>query len=181
MDVGSLFLALALVLVVILFVGRPFFSPNETVSNGNPVLSESAEHRRSTLLAERDRLLTALQELDFDNSLGKIPEEDYPATRASLVQSTALVLRRLDEFEDSVQRGTAEERVEQAVASRRIDAPEVSGEIPVGGTLVEPDDLEELIAARRREREEKSAGFCPKCGRPASKSDRFCSKCGTVL
>jgi predicted amidophosphoribosyltransferase len=41
------------------------------------------------------------------------------------------------------------------------------------------DDLvEQKIANRRRERNEKSAGFCPNCGGPLQKSDRFCPKCG---
>ena len=51
MDVGSIFLILALVLVVALFVGRPFLQ-----SRSVPLQSEAAdraEHRRSTLLADR--------------------------------------------------------------------------------------------------------------------------------
>ena len=43
------------------------------------------------------------------------------------------------------------------------------------------DDVEMLIASRRKQRQEKSAGFCPKCGRPVQKSDKFCSNCGTVV
>jgi hypothetical protein len=40
------------------------------------------------------------------------------------------------------------------------------------------DDLEKLLADRRRARREKAAGFCPRCGGPVHKSDRFCPKCG---
>jgi predicted amidophosphoribosyltransferase len=43
------------------------------------------------------------------------------------------------------------------------------------------DDIESLIAARRSERKEKSAGFCPNCGRPILSSDRFCPHCGKVI
>ncbi|MFQ5617019.1 MAG: zinc-ribbon domain-containing protein, partial [Anaerolineales bacterium] len=43
------------------------------------------------------------------------------------------------------------------------------------------DEIEALIATRRRSRKEKSAGFCPQCGRAAQKSDKFCSKCGATL
>jgi hypothetical protein len=186
MDVGSIFLILALVFVVGLFVSRPFFAAKDAAAERS-VLSDSAEHRRSSLLAERDRLLTAIQELDFDHRLGKIPAEDYPATRAGLMQNAALVLRRLDEFQESVQRGSVEDRIEQAIAAHRADAAVVSaGKVPAAAGLAaavaeRDDDVEELIAARRREREEKSSGFCPKCGRPVKKSDRFCSKCGTVI
>ncbi|MBK5108490.1 MAG: zinc ribbon domain-containing protein, partial [Anaerolineales bacterium] len=48
--------------------------------------------------------------------------------------------------------------------------------------LVDADDEVELqLAARRRSREGKSAGFCPQCGRPIQESDRFCPKCGNTL
>jgi hypothetical protein len=48
--------------------------------------------------------------------------------------------------------------------------------------MAEPDDeLEEMIATYRKERQEKSAGFCPKCGKPLRKSDQFCSRCGTSI
>ena len=183
MDVGSIFLILALVLVVALFVGRPFLQ-----SRSVPQQSEAtdlAEHRRSSLLAERDRLLTALQELDFDNRLGKIPSEDYQNTRTGLVQNAALVMRRLDEIQGVGIQDSAEDRIEQAIAARRADAAVARSN---GGAAVKSspaalvkDDIEELLATRKRDRQEKSAGFCPKCGKPAQNSDRFCSRCGTTL
>jgi predicted amidophosphoribosyltransferase len=43
------------------------------------------------------------------------------------------------------------------------------------------DDLETLLANRRRARSEKSAGFCSQCGGPFQKSDRFCPKCGAKV
>jgi len=39
-----------------------------------------------------------LKELDFDNSLGKIPLEAYPQQRLSLVQQGAEILRKLDQL-----------------------------------------------------------------------------------
>ncbi|HWQ84225.1 MAG TPA: zinc ribbon domain-containing protein, partial [Anaerolineales bacterium] len=47
--------------------------------------------------------------------------------------------------------------------------------------LAADDSIEVALAQRRRQRQEKSAGFCPQCGGPVQKSDRFCPKCGTVL
>ena len=188
MDVGSIFLILALVLVVALFVGRPFLQ-----SRSVPLQSEAAdraEHRRSTLLADRDRLLTSLQELDFDYRLGKIPGEDYPVMRSSLMQNAAKVMRQLDEIQGvGKSPDSAEDLIEQVIAARRADAAVIRSN---GGAAAKPapspeatgvgqDDIEDLLASRKRERQEKSAGFCPKCGKPAQKSDRFCSRCGTTL
>jgi rubrerythrin len=43
------------------------------------------------------------------------------------------------------------------------------------------EDLEEMIAKRREERQQKSAGFCPKCGKPILQTDLFCPSCGRVV
>ncbi|MBL1173273.1 MAG: zinc-ribbon domain-containing protein, partial [Chloroflexi bacterium] len=43
------------------------------------------------------------------------------------------------------------------------------------------DDVEALIAARRKARKEKSGGFCPRCGKPVLASDRFCPHCGKSI
>jgi predicted amidophosphoribosyltransferase len=40
------------------------------------------------------------------------------------------------------------------------------------------DELEMLIADRRRSRLSKADGFCPNCGAPHQISDLFCPKCG---
>lgn len=173
MDVGSIFLILGLLVLVGLFIGRPFFERSAAA-----VTQE--EHELSALLAERDRVLNALQELDFDYSLGKIPEESYPAQRAVFLQRGADILRQLDALQPELAWEGAEARLEAAIAARRVAA----GTTPNGGrpVLASPDDeLEAMIANRRRERSEKASGFCPSCGRPVLKSDRFCPGCGTKL
>ena len=43
------------------------------------------------------------------------------------------------------------------------------------------EDLEEMIAKRREERQQKAAGFCPKCGKPILQSDLFCPLCGRAI
>ena len=189
MDAGSIFLILALILLVGIFVGRPFLRPQLAAVQRKE--DEGAEHRRSSLLADRDRLLTALQELDFDHRLGKIPAEDYPDMRASMLASAAMVMRKLDEIQgETAQQESAEDRIEQVIAARRADAAVVKAgngaSVAVAVAAVKAparanDELENLIASRKRDRQEKSAGFCPKCGKPAQKSDRFCSRCGTTL
>jgi hypothetical protein len=183
MEVGSIFLILALALIVGLFVARPFFQSRSTQTRTENSQLDNDEHLRSSLLAERDRMLTSLQELDFDHRLGKIPDEDYPEMRANLVQSAARVLRGLDEIQGSQQIESVEDRIERVIAARRADAAVAKSDHGAAVRVIAPpsDSIEELIATRRRDRQEKSAGFCPKCGKPALKSDRFCSRCGTTL
>lgn len=183
MDIGSIFLILAFFILVALFVSQPFMNRRTAVESA----SDTAEnHEVSALLAERDRILGAIQELDFDYTLGKIPEEDYPGQRAVLLQRGADVLRQLDEHQPDSAAEDVEARIEAVVAARRMDARRVPAGNgvrlqPANAVITEDDDLEALLANRRRERQEKSAGFCPKCGGPVQKSDRFCPKCGKDL
>ncbi len=184
MDIGSIFLILGLLVLVGLYISRPLLEKKS-------VAISQEEHEISALLAERDRLLGALQELDFDFALGKIPEGEYPSQRAALVQRGADVLRRLDEMQPETARGDVEERIEMQIAARRADAARVPAGAGGNGSSIsikpavqavgQDDDLETLIANRRRVRKEKSAGFCPQCGGPLQKSDRFCPKCGKKL
>ncbi|MDR3577544.1 MAG: zinc ribbon domain-containing protein [Anaerolineaceae bacterium] len=205
MDLGSIFLILAGVVLVAIFIARPFMDHKvEAAPLIEQKTTDHEEHQRSALLAERDRLLTTIQELDFDFALGKIPAEDYPPQRELLVQNGIDLLQKLDILNKDQVDAAVEERLEQAIAARRAVAPlaqapsfdqaeakvdiNVSGasrradatarlRIPSGST----DDLEALIATRRKARQEKTAGFCPQCGKPVMFSDRFCSNCGTLV
>lgn len=160
MDIGALLLFLALLLAVAVFVMRPFLKP-ESFDPQQRLADEVVDHRHSALLAEKDRLLTALAELDFDNRLKKIPEEDYPEMRAELVTSTAEVMRQLDDMDGH---------------------PAVSPSPDEGQPDEFEQEIERLLAQRRKKTAEPAkAGFCPKCGKPVIAADKFCVSCGSRL
>lgn len=175
MDIGSIFLIFGLLILVGLFVSRPLFEKQGIESS----YTNQREHQISSLMAEHERLLDAIQELDFDHVLGKIPEEAYSPQRASLLQRGADVLRELDSIQPAPSADKAEDRLEAAIAARRAITTAQNGQrrIRPGSD----DQFEQMIANRRRERSEKSAGFCPSCGGPLQKSDQFCPKCGTKI
>jgi len=173
MDINALFFTLA----ILVFVGMYLYTP---LVEGRARRVTEEEHELSTLMAEQDRVLNALQELDFDFKLGKIPGEDYPLQRASLLQKGADILRKLDDLTpDNTQKET-ETIIEQTIAERRANKIRFEGASNAKRGLSD-DDLESMIAARHRTRKEKSAGFCPKCGKPVLVSDRFCPACGKAL
>jgi hypothetical protein len=150
MELSALFPLLAVILLVMYFVSRPLFSRTRSVRRDDPT--------QSHLLAERDRVLSAIQELDFDHTLGKIPAGDYPSQREMLVQKGAEILRKLDDLEGSSRKT---HQVPARIHSASFD-----------------DDIEDLVARRRAGKAGKTGGFCPKCGKPILQSDRYCPKCG---
>jgi len=171
MDVSAIFFTLSVAVLVGMYLYQPFMQKRRR-------RDRQEEHERSAMLADYDRVLDALQELDFDNSLGKIPAEDYTSQRAALFERGADLLRQLDRAApDTGTRGaSAEGRVEAAIASRRADAAESNS-----GVALSDDDLEAMISARRKSRVGKSGGFCPKCGKAIMVTDHFCPSCGKAI
>ncbi len=121
MELGSIFLLLAVVLLVGIYVSSPLFTrsstrdksedapPKADESDFIPVQADHQDHSRSSLLAEYDRLLNLLQELEFDHALGKIPADEYPKQRALLMQSGAEVLQKLDAIQAAAPDTNSEE------------------------------------------------------------------------
>lgn len=167
MEIGSVFLILAVLIITGMYLYAPFTSRARTIYNNNE------EHELSSLKAERDRVINSLQELDFDFKLGKVPADDYPEQRQSLLQKGAEILRQLDEIEKTSSSQDVETRIEKAAAKKRADA---SSE-----TELDDKEIEIMIKARRKEIKNKSAGFCPKCGKPVLVTDKFCPSCGKAL
>jgi hypothetical protein len=166
MDLGAVFFLLSVLILVGMYLYAPFISRTRHVDT-------QEEHELSSLMAERDRIINSLQELDFDHNLGKIPDAEYPVQRAELLRRGAEVLRKLDAHQPGAPRPAAESRLERAAAAHRADAAERPG--------LSDDDIESMIAARRRQVKEKSAGFCPRCGQAVLVNDRFCPACGKSL
>jgi hypothetical protein len=183
MDLGAILLLLALLLGVGLYLAAPLM--------GKPsrhALQETQEV--SSLMAERDRIINALQELDFDFKLGKIPEEDYPVQRAELLLVGASVLKKLDDMkpdpltieptpDEEISETSLQSRLERAAAARQADGSRKSAADKT--KQISDDEIESMLAARRKERKTKSVGFCPQCGKPILASDLFCTHCGKAL
>lgn len=168
MELGSIFLVLAVLVLVGMYLYAPFMSRPRK-------LSTIEMHDISALKAERDRVINSLQELDFDFKLGKIPAEDYPEQRAELLKKGSDILRKLDELEPLLASSrNAESRIEKAAAAKRADSSSTAAELS-------DEDIEAMIAARRKQHKSKSAGFCPSCGKPVLVSDSFCPSCGKSL
>jgi rubrerythrin len=178
MVTGSIFLILALAVIVFMFIFLPLFER----SGKDELLGAQDEQeqgiQRFMLLSERERLLNSLLELDADNELGKISSDEYVPLREKLVHETAGILKQLDEINLAASR--------TAITSQGWS---------------ESDEVEDLIAARKRELSRKhglsanhaegkdslqnceagSLFVCIHCGQPHMAEDKFCPFCGRKI
>src|SRR4030042_2799198 len=131
MDIGSIFLLLAILIPVVIFISRPLMDRSATSAI-------YAEQDISTLLAERDQVVATLRELDDDYHLGKIPTEIYPTQRQTLLQNGADILRQIDAYQMTSATGTAEDRLEAAIVARRLTSDGTQNSIQKNGNSVPP-------------------------------------------
>ena len=162
MEPVAILLILLVLAFIVIFITRPFFERTR-------VHPDETSQELSALLAERERLLTALQELDSDHALGKIPAEDYPAQRTELLHKGAEILRQIDVLSPDPVKKAGRKKADGLFSASTTPA------------ALSDDTLEDMLADRRRLRNQKTAGFCPKCGKPVMQSDVFCPSCGNSL
>lgn len=177
MDIGSIFLILAILIPVVIYIIRPLMERQVISPN-------MSDQNLSTLLAQRDQVVSAIKELDDDYNLGKIPSDIYPTQRQTLLQSGVEILQKIDTQGSLPSHTNPEDRLEEAIISRREAFEDAIAPARKNGNAVPPvpdDDLEQRIASHRRLRLGKAGGFCPKCGKPVQATDRFCPRCGATL
>ncbi len=186
MDIGSLLLALALVIAVAAFVARPLLQRN----SARPFAAASDD-----LVAQREAVLIELRDLDFDHATGKIGDDDYAAQRARLTAKGVEIFRALDARRPAPAAGGDD--IEKAIAARRRgeSRPRPKAARPVVSRA--GDDIEKAVAARRRKAEPPTRpdaalprpnghpapalAACPNCAASVQPGDKFCPKCGARL
>lgn len=172
LTIGSILLGGALVLIVILFLARPF-------AKGEDEDRRIGREAVDALLLRKESLLRDIRELDDDYEAAKVAPELYQRARPQLLRQAALVMKQLDE------RGYVEAAEIPADVDARIEAA-----VRRARTPQQIDDQIEAAVRQARARAAAPASdptgngaprFCPSCGRPVEPGDRFCPKCGRNL
>ncbi len=92
MSIPGLISALVLLVVVGYIVLRPLLAPKgEEESIASPT-------RLDELNTQREAVLAAMRELDFDYQTGKLTEADYAERREALVQQGVALLQEIDQL-----------------------------------------------------------------------------------
>ena len=92
MNLGAIFVGVALTLASAIVIAEPFLKPRKPrIKSVDPVSSHP--------WGDDEEILLALRDLDFDFELGKLTKEDYETTRTGLMQEMAGVLKAQDKKE----------------------------------------------------------------------------------
>jgi len=185
MDIGSILLGLALVLLVAFVVARPL------IYHIGPRAQPTRE--ADQILGRREQVLIQLRDLDFDSATGKINPEDYAAQRAQLVAEGVTILKQLDALglsaeaavgpstasADDIEAAVAQVRARRAGPRRReaeIESAVIQrrSAVSAGPAAVKPGPAGASSSAA-------SKLACPVCATLVLPDDRFCPKCGSQL
>jgi hypothetical protein len=151
MELGSLLIVILLFFLSGLFVLRPFLVKTESKGRAGTTL-------RDSLVAEKERLLQAIEEIDLEFELEKISAAEHTRNRDLLMVEAAGVLNELDQLPKSK-----------------------SGKKQKTAPVQEDDVLEKMIAERRKQLKSDQSLKCPHCDGTVEKGAQFCSHCGGAL
>lgn len=165
---GAILLGIALLILVLLFVARPFLLRRA---------QEAASTTREALQAQKEAYMGQIADLDFDHETGKVPHNIYEQERRQLLIQAALILRQLDTLgngRNAHAQPTAPDAATQSVVIQSVEA-----------------QIEQAILELRQQRSTSarptptpnggSQAYCPHCARPVKPSDNFCRSCGHSL
>ncbi len=100
----AVLIALGIAVIVVAFVAAPFFLLEGSGSgDGAREKDPEAAVALADLVAEKEMVYAAIQELDFDFKSGKLSAEDHALLRRRQEEHAAAVLKRLDELRGKAQ------------------------------------------------------------------------------
>ena len=120
MDIPTTLVFLIVLLMAGAYVAQPFIGGDGGVGGARRP-SAPALRLRANLVAERNRIYTELRDLDAYFRAGAIAEQDYHASRQSLVTQGVEILQSLDRLPET--RGLDDrDPIEAAVRVARADS-----------------------------------------------------------
>lgn len=152
MEFSSIMIVIFIFILSGVFIMRPFL-----VEEKKPKRSGSS--KTDSLVAEKERLLLAIEELDLEYELDKISVQEHNRNRDILLAEAADVIKQLDKIQKPVS-----SKKKKTSTSTKAD-----------------DDLERLINERRQQLKDEKSLKCHSCDQAVSEGAQFCSHCGEAL
>jgi hypothetical protein len=154
MTTGSFLIVFLILVLSGMFIARPFFTRSNLSGRSSSSIQDS-------LIAERERLLSAIEELDLELDLNKISPKEHSRNRDLLLAEAAGIIKQLDNLKPGQKTGKAKKQTPAADPKS--------------------DELEKMIAERRQQLRAEKSLVCNNCGGGVLIGDLFCSHCGETL
>jgi len=151
MEFSSLLIVIFIFVLSGVFIMRPFLVNEEAPR-------KTGSSRIDSLLAEKERLLLAIEDLDLEFELEKISSEEHNRNRDILLAEASEVIKQLDKLQKT------------GSSKKKTSTPPKAD-----------DDLERMIIERRQQLQSEKSLACPKCSKAVEKGAQFCSHCGEAL
>jgi len=148
--IGLLLFGASVAYVILHFLRKPKRTAGPLTHSGN-------------LPGQREVVLSALRDLDFDFKTGKIGEEDYHPLREQLLVEAAQYMQEENKNEDRLEQMIQARRTakQQGGGCPRCEAPVRAGQHFCSKCGFDLSDV-----------------LCPSCGKSIRAGDLFCSACG---
>jgi len=158
MELGDIFVGLAMLVASLPFVVRPFREKRLKVDRKSNIRPNPKERQKADL--------SALLDLDFDFRTGKVSEEDYSTVRAQLVADAAEHIQ--------LEKSTGDDQLEAMIRARKASQGLVQ-KCSNCGEKVEPGSCFCSQCGTP------VGNNCPSCGKPVQDGDLFCTACGAKM
>lgn len=158
MEISSIIIGLLLFGGSVAYVNLPF--RQKRLKNTNPSNANTQQK------GQREAVLAALRELDFDFKTGKVSEEDYQPLRTQLMAEAAQYIeaeeKEAEQLEALIQ--SRRKSHKQNLKCEHCEAPVEAGQ----------RFCSKCGSALNHE-------LCPSCGKKIKAGDLFCSSCGNEI
>ncbi len=177
MDWTAIGLGLVTTGALVVYITRPWWI-HRWNRQTKPALTPDA-----SLADQREAILTALRDLDFDYEVGTVTEEDYTSLRQSLLAKAAAIMTQIEQEQATVQ-ADFETHIEAEILAARQNlnggrvtrsVAETDRVCPTCSRVPLADDLYCRGCGTHL------APACPECGQTVAPADRFCVSCGFEL
>ena len=158
MDLGAILIGFAILVTTVAAVAKPLQEKKSKMNLISTNLTNPDEQRQAVLLA--------LSDLDFDFRTGKVSDDDYSLLRAQLVAEVATYIQSENLIED--------DQIEAMINARKASQAKIQ-KCPNCGEKTEAGS--HFCSHCGKVIEEN----CPSCGQATRASDSFCIACGTKL
>lgn len=181
MELFAILMGIVLLAGLAFYVSRPLLQAKR--------LAKAGSADAFSLEAQRESLYTQIKELDMDHATGKVNDEDYAPLRAELIAQAADVLKQIDGVGTTSADSPAPATTPAAVQADEVEAMIAARRKTRSASAAKPADVnvEAAIAARRKTAAPAASASsvdsptCPTCGKPINADDAFCAKCGSAL